>query len=651
MRQVHVHDDNYTPTQTVRSIATGGTGATSLADAIGDLGGVSKEVLNQPGGLAVAGQNGLVDPANIPDSMVVGTTLALRTALTAGSQAQLEITNYDMAATYRLDIQPNCPIFRSGNSIFFTPPANGVYTIQVNSKKFYYTVGTQKPTKPAIAYPTAAQSGLSDQILMVGTVYADVGGVPFQKARWQISASATFATILKDSGSIYRPAEWLVQGLPANTTLYARLAYTNKAGIDSDWSDTVSFQTAADFIADTNVGAYASTGFNSFGRRFVVAPNESATIVYNALYKHPKNTSLGYDGSLSVYRGNATIKTSEILFQRSNFPVDIDDCSMAISDDGKIFALATRSFERGSDKNQVIVYSVEDGVLHQLQILTNFDEATNAAANHKLSVRLSADGSYLAVGSPGTVVGGLTTGAVVIFFRTQGQYARQAVITRPSAADGDKIGTAVAITGDGSKVLYSRNPATGTNQIIFSSTRTGTAWAAAVNAIVVTAALVDKFGAHIEMNAAGTYAAIASPEATVSAMATRGRVQIFNFNGTAWVDAVTGGAGVSPTNLLAGDKFGSSMRMSRNGAYLAVGAENMTRSGNAKAGGAFLWALSTTIAAAALREFTPPTPAANLKFGSCLAMNETGSGLFIGECVYNDANVTTSGPGKIQRYR
>lgn len=651
MRQNNAYDPNYRATSTVRQIAEGGTGASSLDGVVGSLGGVSKEVLGRPGGLAVVGKNGLIDPANIPNTLVVGTTVALRTALTAGVQAQVEITNYDMAATYRIDIQPNCPMYRSGNSIYFTPPSNGVYKLTVNGKETYYTVGAQKPNKPSIIYPTASQTGLSDQVVMVSAGYSSVAGVPFGKARWQISASGTFASIFKDSGDLTQAADWLAQGLAANTTYYVRMNVTDKSGAVSDWSDTVSFQTAADFIADTNIGTYASTGRNAFGRKFVMAPNESAIVVYDPLYKNPLNTSAGFDGSLTVFNTKSTLKFSEILFKRNNYPVEVDDCSIAISDDGKVFAIATRSFEKDSDKNNVHIYSLEDGILYHIQTLTNFDEVAGAAANHKLTIRLSKDGKYLAVGSTGTVVGGLTTGAVLIYFRDQGQYTRQTVLTRTSAAAGDRIGTSVAMSAEGDRVLYSRSPASGTNQNIYTATRANTTWSAVTNAITkASAALADKFGAHIEMSADGLYAAVSSPGATVSAMAERGSVGVYVFT-TAWASAVAGGAELSPTNLLAADKFGSHMRMSRAGNYLVVGCENMTRSGQAKAGGAFMWALSASTPVAALREFTPASPAANLKFGACVALNQTGSSLLIGDCVFDDTNVSLAGPGKINRFR
>lgn len=651
MRQNNVYDSNYLATKTVRPVAAGGTGVSSLDALVNNLGGVTKEALNRPGGLAVAGKNGLLDPSTIPSNLVVGTTVALRTTLTAGVQAQLEITNYDMGSTYRIDIQPNCPMYRSGNSIYFTPPTDGVYKLTINGKETYYTVGAQKPIKPYIVYPTASQTGLSDQLILVSGGYASMAGVPFGKAQWQISASGTFATVFKDSGEIFNYSEWLAQGLAANTTYYARFRVWDKSGSVSDWSDTVSFQTAADFIPDTNIGTYSSTGLNAFGRRFVMSPNESAVVVYDPLYKAPGNTAVGFDGSLTVFNTKSTIKTSEILFKRDNFPVEVDDCSMAISDDGKVFALAVKSFDRGSDKNNVHIFSLEDGVLYHVQTLTNFDETTNAAANYKLSIRLSKDGKYLAVGSPGSVVGGLVTGAVMIYYRSQGQYVRQSVLTRTSAAADDRIGTAVAMSAEGDRVLYSRSPSSGSNQLIFTSTRSNTTWAAPSTAITKTTTLADKFGAHIEMSADGLFAAVASPGATVSAMADRGSVHVYNFNNSAWVSAIAGGADLSPTNLLAGDKFGSHIRMSRDGKYLAAGVENMTRSGQVKAGGVFLWAVTTTTTAAALRELTPSVPAANLKFGACTALNQTGSSLLVGECVYNDANVLTSGPGRINRFR
>ncbi len=651
MRQNNAYDANYKATQVVQAILNGGTGASSLDGVVGNLGGVSKEALNRPGGLAVVGKNGRIDLANIPSNLVVGPTLCLRTALTAATQAQVEITNFDMATKYNLDIQPNCPMFMSGNSIYFTPPANGVYKLTVNGKETYYTVGAQKPLTPSIIYPTASLTGLSDQIVMVSAGYISQAGVPFGKAQWQISASATFATVFKDSGDVFTPADWLVQGLAANTVYYARLRQYDKSGAVSDWSATVSFQTAADFIADTNIGTYASTGRNAFGRRFVMAPNESAIVVYDPLYKNPLTTAAGYDGSLTVFNTKSTLKFSEILFKRDNFPVEVDDCSIAISDDGKVVALATKSFEKGSDKNNVHIYSLEDGILYHVQTLTNFDEVAGAATNHKLTVRLSKDGKYLAVGSTGTVVGGLTTGAVLIFFRNQGQYARQTVLTRTSAADGDRIGTAVAMSSEGDRVLYSRNPATGTNQNIYTSTRANTTWSAVTNGITKAGAvLADKFGAHIEMSGDGLYAAVSSPGATVSGMLERGSVGIYLF-GSSWASAVVGGVDVSPTTLLASDKFGSHIRMSRNGGYLIVGVENMTRSGNAKAGGVFMWALSSATPVAALRELTPTTPVANLKFGACVALNQTGSALLVGECVYNDVSIPNSGPGKINRFR
>ena len=98
-----------------------------------------------------------------------------------------------------------------------------------------------------------------------------------------------------------------------------------------------------------------------------------------------------------------------------------------------------------------------------------------AAADDGLGRSVAVSGETVALGVPGDDgVGGMDTGAVVIFVRSGGVWSQQARLTRPGAAPGDAFGASVALSGD--TLAVGAPKADGSRGEVYVYLRSGAIW-------------------------------------------------------------------------------------------------------------------------------------------------------------------------------
>lgn len=122
-----------------------------------------------------------------------------------------------------------------------------------------------RPATPALAAPLAGAVGVGERPTLAVAGYASPGATPQAGVQFQLSTGSTFAVLTYDSGALPAGLSCLLPGsiLATGTLYYARARVQDTLGLWSDWSEPISFTTAA---AYTYVAAPA-----------LVAPADGAT--------------------------------------------------------------------------------------------------------------------------------------------------------------------------------------------------------------------------------------------------------------------------------------------------------------------------------------------------------------------------------------
>ena len=241
--------------------------------------------------------------------------------------------------------------------------------------------------------------------------------------------------------------------------------------------------------------------------------------------------------------------------------------SVALSDDGQIFAVATPSNEGAAIfRGYVDVYQLVNGVRQQLGQRI-YGEGSNDHAGHEIS--LSGDGSRLAISAPYNDASGTNAGHVRVYeYDAVSSSWVQLGADIDGLAAGDQFGSAVCLSYNGNAVAIGamNNDAGGTDagQLSVFSYQNGV-WVLTGQRISGAAAGYG-LGFSVSINDAGSRVAVGGRLADGNGT-NAGEVRVFdNLNGT-WTQV-----GQTILGAAAGDYMGNTVTFDKDGSTLAVGA-------------------------------------------------------------------------------
>ena len=251
--------------------------------------------------------------------------------------------------------------------------------------------------------------------------------------------------------------------------------------------------------------------------------------------------------------------------------------------------------------------------------------ARDAAAQDRLglSVALSADGSRALVGAPwDDTAAGADAGSARLFVRSASGWAEEATLVAPDGAASDQLGSAVALSADGSRALVgapwddtAAGADAGSARLFV---RSGAAWA--LEATLEGGAAAAWFGASVALSAGGDRALVGAPlEETPAAPAGThaGSVRVFVRTGSAWTEE----AALRPPSA---GGFGRSLALSADGSRALVGGTTRASSGDALGSArVFVRTGSAWAEEAAL-------PATGEDFGRAVALSADGGRALVG---------------------
>ena len=207
-----------------------------------------------------------------------------------------------------------------------------------------------------------------------------------------------------------------------------------------------------------------------------------------------------------------------------------------------------------------------------------------AAADDGLGRSVAVSGETVALGVPGDDgVGGMDTGAVVIFVRSGGVWSQQARLTRPGASPGDAFGASVALSGD--TLAVGAPKADGSRGEVHVYLRSGATWSRQQTLGDPGGVPGDSFGAALSLD--GETLGVGTP-GDDGAGVDRGAVHVHRRSGATWSleQSLTAGDGADL------DLFGLDVALE--GDTLLVGAPLVAAPGAAGAGAAYVFVRSGT---------------------------------------------------------
>ena len=235
--------------------------------------------------------------------------------------------------------------------------------------------------------------------------------------------------------------------------------------------------------------------------------------------------------------------------------------AVATSQDGSRVAIGSWGYENYSTIGRVDVYEWDGTTWSQLGTGT-MGEATSDGFG--FSVALSNDGTRLAVGAYLNDGGGSNSGHVRVYDWNGTAWA-QTGADIDGASTGDYSGSSLALSSNGSRLAIGSPKHDADRGHVRVFDWTGTAWVQ-TGLDIDGEAINDRLGTSVTISADGNRLAIGAP-GNDGTGEDSGHVRIYNWTGTAWVQT-----GTDIDGDYTGDQFGSSVAISEDGSWLAIGA-------------------------------------------------------------------------------
>lgn len=453
---------------------------------------------------------------------------------------------------------------------------NTTYYVRVRYKGANLPYSAWSPTSqfstihvntPSITSPTNAATGLMPAITLTGSSFAVTGASDTHaSSTWQIATDSNFNTIVTEiSNSSTYKTSWTVN-LNLNTTYYARVRYTGTTYSNSNWSNTVSFSTVANYTpnvpgitspvaAATNQGPLVSFTATAFAMDGGNATHTSSdwqiatdagftTLVSSATGDTVNKTTwtsaslavsttfyarvryLASNGIYSAWSTTVSFTTKAVYVPNSEEAIIVGPVTpynslafgyyISIDQTGSRIAIGacytTISDQTKAGNTYIYTRSGNTWSLEsELNIYTMGGAGAVSDIQAGRSVELTSDGTRCVIGCPGL---GTYRGGAYVFVRSGTTWTSEQVLYT-NAYGTANFGHGIAINDAGNRILVGGPNYTGTytNQgIVALWTRSGTTWSR--TASYTATGLNDSFlGQGLAISGDGNRAVIGRPGA------------------------------------------------------------------------------------------------------------------------------------------
>jgi hypothetical protein len=292
-------------------------------------------------------------------------------------------------------------------------------------------------------------------------------------------------------------------------------------------------------------------------------------------------------GSAYIYMRSDTNWIQAKIVASDAAQTDYFGYSVGISGDGNtVIVGALLNDDTWSDSGSAYIFIRFGNSWTQQAKLVASDPAANDQFGN--AVAISSDGNTVIVGAYADTVTYTNQGSAYIFTRSGSSWSEYK-IQNPDPAQGDYFARSVAISGDGNTVIVGAESDDPGNVINAGSayifTRSGSSWSQQAQLVASDAAQYERFGYRVSLSGDGTTALVGAPFDNVPP-ADAGSAYIFTYSGDSWTQQQK----LTASDLEYNARFGFSVAISANGTTALVGSPNKNVSGSAYAGSAYIFA-------------------------------------------------------------
>lgn len=327
--------------------------------------------------------------------------------------------------------------------------------------------------------------------------------------------------------------------------------------ITSPWSPIRQFTVAiGDMIGVEQNKLTASDGntYDYFGRSIDVSLDGNTCVV-----GAPGDGSGAGSAYIFVRNGLMWDQQAKIVPSDQN-TVNVFGSSVSITDDGAAVIVGAPG---NLNKGAAYIFTRNGTTWTQKSKLT----ASDGAANDRFgeSVAISGDGTTSIVSSPQDDDKGIDSGSAYIFITSGSSWSQQAKIQASDGTAGDFFGYSVDMNLAGTYCVIGAIY----ENAVYVFSRSGSTWTQQAKITGSDSAVNDYFGYDVSINASGDKLVVSATGDDDQGSAS-GSVYVFGRSGTAWTQE----AKVLGNNLVANDKFGSSVDIDAAGSLIVIGTES-----------------------------------------------------------------------------
>lgn len=349
---------------------------------------------------------------------------------------------------------------------------------------------------------------------------------------------------------------WSIALTPDGSRLVVGSRFEPYAGTQSSGAVRIFRRSAGAWVHEQTLRAPTPMLGDFFGTSVAITPDASRLVV-----GFPgADTAQGVNaGAVRVYTRSGTVWSLEtVLPDPDGFGSHGLGSTVAISANGTRIAAAASG-------------AAGNGVRTWRRPTTTWTYE-GALAVRNPSMAMSSDGLRLVLGFPSDATRGTGAGSVSVHARVGTAWSREAQLFAPDAAVDDAFGSAVAISDDGSLVLVGASgddvgPVRDAGSVR-SFVRTGTSWAYESELDAVDPADGDALGSTVALVGDGSRALVTARRDDVDTRTDVGSVRVFFHSGDRWSDEAT----LLSSDVGPSDGYGLSLAVDATGTLALVGA-------------------------------------------------------------------------------
>ena len=318
------------------------------------------------------------------------------------------------------------------------------------------------------------------------------------------------------------------------------------------------------------------------------------------------------------YAGDMVISSAGIPYILGASSTDYLGSTLAINAAGTVLAIGTN--QANTQRGYLNVYNYGNNNYVNKLALTQ----VNALASNGTTTVAGGVGTpnVMAYSTDGGITFSNSVGDSTIFLNNYKNYSLSKAID--NTTNSAYFGEAISLNAAGTVLAVGAPSATNSRAFIYNYD--GTSWSPA-RTFVNPGSSGDAFGFAVSLNAAGTVLAVGARDYNPGSFASNGRAYIYNYNGTSWPTSPS--QTIDPTSNNTGQIFGDFLILNSAGTILAVGARNY----NSGKGRVYIYNYNGTQWVTAQTLESPDNSAE--QFGNEIAINTASTVMAVGAYGYS----------------